>query len=57
MESNPGPEPETVRTAMRERDADSRRDQEASPEQRIMDSPDMGEDEARDEKDDQRGGR
>jgi hypothetical protein len=52
MESNPGPDPDTVRTAMRERDADSRQDEEASPEERIMDNPDMGEDEPRDEKDD-----
>jgi hypothetical protein len=42
---------------MRERDADARRDQEASPEERIMNDPDMGEDEPSDEKDEPDGGR
>ena len=38
-----GPDPDTVRAAMRERDSTTER--EKPPEQRIMDDPDMGEDE------------
>lgn len=44
-----GPDPDTVRAAMRERDsAASERD--TSPEQRIMDDRDMGEDEHPDDR-------
>jgi hypothetical protein len=54
MESNGGPDLDTVRSVMREHDADSRKEAEASPEERIMDDPDLGEDEPSGEQDDQR---
>ena len=57
MAPNSGPDLETVRSAMREHDADSRKEAEPSPEERIMDDPDLGEDEPSEEKDDQRGER
>jgi hypothetical protein len=52
-----GPGLDAVQTAMRERDADTRRDQEASPEERIMNDPDMGEDGPSDEQDEPDRGR
>ena len=57
MASNSGPDLDTVRNVMREHDADSRKEAEASPEERIMDDPDRGEDEPSDAKDDKRGER
>jgi hypothetical protein len=48
-----GPDPDTVRAAMRERDANTP-DRE-TPERRMMDAPDMGEDEHPDEGHDDRG--
>ena len=39
-----GPDPDTVRATMRERD-DAAGERDKAPERRIMDDPDMGEDE------------